>query len=376
MLRFTSFPTFAKDCSFTSFFLFPRFASKFRDMSTAVDSSPSIGKILVTCRIPKLAREFLSNKFSSMKNFIFQIEFNDKEDTFCREELLTRVEHAHGIFCILEDKIDAELLCNAKCLKVISTMSVGYDHIDLKECDRLGILVGNTPGVLTDTTADLVVSLMLATCRRIPEGIRTVQNGTWGKWKPEWLCGKDLHHSTVGIIGLGRIGQAVAQRLHGFQCRILYCGPSEKPEIANSLNASFVDFDTLLYESDFIVPQCPLNQETRGMFNHETFRKMKRGSIFINTARGGLVDDQALLEALSLGYLWAAGLDVTSPEPLPNSHPLLQMENVVILPHLGSATSATRTKMAMIAAENLVAGMSGKPMISCVSARKIINQPI
>jgi len=159
MLRFTSFPTFAKD-----------FSSKFRFMSTAVDSSsPSIGKILVTCKIPKLAREFLSNKFSSMRNFIFQIDFNDKEDTFCREELLSRVERAHGILCILEDKIDAELLSNAKCLKVISTMSVGYDHIDLKECDRLGILVGNTPGVLTDTTADLVVSLMLATCRRIPE---------------------------------------------------------------------------------------------------------------------------------------------------------------------------------------------------------------
>lgn len=288
-----------------------------------------------------------------------------------REEMMSKIGEVDGLYCVFKNKIDKEMLSRAKKLKVLSTMSVGYDHIDMEECRKRGILVGNTPGVLTDTTADLVVSLLMATARRIKESSETVYNGKWASdWDPFWMCGHDVHHSTVGIIGLGRIGQAVAKRLKGFDCKILYHGPREKPiDVLASQGIQEAQFepnlDEMLAKSDFVIPLCLLNNETRGMFNDELFAKFKKGSIFINAGRGQLVHQPALIKALQSNHLAAAGLDVTDPEPLPLDHPLLHpslQNRLLIIPHIGSASFQTRNRMAQIATSNLIAGLQGKPI--------------
>lgn len=282
-----------------------------------------------------------------------------------RELLLQKVADVDGLYCVFKNKINKELLDRAPKLKVLSTMSVGFDHIDMEECKRRGIKVGNTPGVLTETTADLVVSLLLATARRIPEASETVYNGKWGTdWNPFWMCGKDVHGATIGIIGMGRIGQSVAKRLAGFDCKILYHGPREKKDL--TVSATFVPkLDDLLQHSDFVVPLCLLNNDTRGMFNAARFKAFKKGAYFINAGRGQLVDQTALIDALRSGHLGAAGLDVTDPEPLPAGHPLLDpslKDRLLIIPHIGSATLATRHKMADITTANLIAGLEGQAM--------------
>jgi lactate dehydrogenase-like 2-hydroxyacid dehydrogenase len=274
------------------------------------------------------------------------------------------VQGIDGLYCLLTERIDDELLDAAgPSLKVVSTLSVGYDHIDVKACRKRNIAVGNTPGVLTETSADLAVGLLLTVARRIPESMAAVRQGEWTTWKPEWMAGYDLYSSTVGIVGLGRIGAAVARRLRGgFNCRILYNSPKPKPAIADPLDAEFADFPDLLVESDFISIHAPLNAETRNLFSTDAFRKMKRSAILINTSRGGTVDQEALYDALVSGEIAGAGLDVTTPEPLPTDHPLLQLPNCVVLPHIASASYATRAKMALLAAENIVAGTKGQPL--------------
>jgi lactate dehydrogenase-like 2-hydroxyacid dehydrogenase len=273
------------------------------------------------------------------------------------------VKEIDGLYCLLTERIDDELLDAAgPSLKVVSTLSVGYDHIDIKACRRRNVAVGNTPGVLTETSADLTLGLLLATARRIPESIEAVRKGEWTTWKPEWMAGYDLYGSTVGIVGLGRIGAAVATRLRGFNCRLLYNSPKPKPEIADPLGAEFADFPDLLTESDFITIHAPLIAATRNLFNADAFRKMKRTAILINTSRGGTVDQEELYHALVSGEIAAAGLDVTTPEPLPPDHPLLQLPNCVILPHIASASYATRAKMAVLAAQNILAGVKGEPL--------------
>jgi len=312
-------------------------------------SQPSV---YITCRIPNPAFERINTQLEKKAN----INYRNVQQIIPRYELLKSVEQITGLFCILEDKIDSEFLNAAKNLKVISTMSVGYDHINIEECKKRGILVGNTPGCLTETTADLTLALMLATCSRLPEAVHAVKNGSWGSWQPEWMCGRDLSGSTVGIFGFGRIGFTVAKRLTGFGCRILYTGNREKDE-AKKVNAQFVDMDTLLKESDFVTVHCPLNQQTKNLFNTSVFNKMKKTAIFINTTRGGVVDQDSLYDALANNTIYAAGIDVTSPEPLPTNHKLLTLPNLVVLPHVGSATINTRTQMAMLAADNLIAGV-------------------
>ncbi len=225
-----------------------------------------------------------------------------------------------------------------------------------------GVRIGNTPGVLTDTTADLALGLILATARRITEAAEAVKAGEWAAWRPEWMTGADLHGSTVGMVGLGRIGLATARRLMGFGCRLLYTGPRPHPEAAAQVNAEFVDLPTLLAESDFVSIHCPLNQSTRHLFGPDVFAAMKPSAILINTSRGPVIDQAALFTALTTGQIAAAGLDVTDPEPLPADHPLLSLPNCVILPHIGSASTATRLKMALMAAENLVAGVTGQDL--------------
>lgn len=269
-----------------------------------------------------------------------------------------------GIYCLLTDKIDAEVLeaCGDG-LKVVSTMSVGYNHIDVEWCKAHGVAVGYTPDVLTETTADLAVGVLLATARRIPEAARAVQDGEWTTWKPMWLTGKDVFGSTVGIIGFGRIGAAIGRRLKGFGCSIIYTGASgPKPAVADPLAAEFRDLDALVSESDFVVVACALVDATRGLLGEAQFKAMKPDAVVVNIARGEVIDQDALIAALQAGEIGGAGLDVTTPEPVPLSNPLLAMPNVVVLPHIGSASITTRKLIAKMAADNVVAGVRGEAL--------------
>nr|XP_045371163.1 glyoxylate reductase/hydroxypyruvate reductase isoform X3 [Camelus bactrianus] len=228
-----------------------------------------------------------------------------------------------------------------------------------------GIRVGYTPDVLTDTTAELAVSLLLTTCRRLPEAIEEVKNGGWTTWKPLWMCGCGLTQSTVGIIGLGRIGKAVARRLKPFGVqRFLYAGRQPRPQEAEEFQAEFVSTLQLAAESDFIIVTCSLTPATKGLCNKDFFQRMKKTAVFVNVSRGEVVNQDDLYQALASGQVAAAGLDVTTPEPLPTNHPLLTLKNCVILPHIGSATHRTRNTMSLLAANNLLAGLRGEPMPS------------
>ena len=276
-------------------------------------------------------------------------------------EYVKRAGPVDALMGTLVTPVTKELMdaCGGR-LKHIASVAVGFNHISMDAAVERGILVSNTPGVLDDTTADLVVGLMLATARRFIEAAQTVKDGTWSVWRHPWLCGKDVHGSTVGLVGLGRIAQRVAKRLKAFDCHILYTGPREKPKEAAEVGAEYVSFDDLLTRSDFVVPQCPLLPSTRHMFAEAQFERMKRDAIFINTTRGQVVKQDALVTALQKGWIAAAGLDVTEPEPLPVDSPLLSMANCVILPHIGSATTATRKRMLQTAADNLVHWSKGE----------------
>jgi glyoxylate/hydroxypyruvate reductase len=315
--------------------------------------------VLVTRNIPQAGLERV--------NEVCEVRHWASDEAIPRTTLLAWVAGVSGLYCLLTERVDNELLDAAgPNLRVVSTMSVGYDHVDAAALKARGIPLGNTPGVLTDTTADLTLALMLATTRRLIEAAAAVKNGEWGTWKPEWMLGQDLFGSTVGIVGLGRIGVAVARRLTGFGCRILYSGRQPKSELAEPLGAEFVTQEELLAESDIVSIHAPYNQATHHLINANTLAQMKRNAILINTSRGGTVDQDALYTALKKGQIAAAGLDVTTPEPLPTDHPLLTLPNCVVLPHIGSASVATRTKMALMAAENLIAGVQGQPLPNAV----------
>ncbi len=275
-----------------------------------------------------------------------------------RQEMLRRVRDVEGLLCLLTDRIDAEVMAAAPHLKVISNMAVGVDNIDLAAAARRGIRVGNTPGVLTEATADMAFALLMAAARRVVEGERYVRRGQWKTWSPQLLLGADFVGATLGIVGFGRIGQAVARRAQGFDMRVIYSDPSARP----AFGAVAVDLDTLLREADFISLHVPLTESTHHMINAEAFARMKPEAILVNTARGGVVDHQALYEALKSGRIFAAALDVTEPEPLPPDSPLLELENCLIVPHLGSASRRTRNQMAILAARNLLAGLKGEEL--------------
>nr|XP_023400894.1 glyoxylate reductase/hydroxypyruvate reductase isoform X3 [Loxodonta africana] len=293
-----------------------------------------------------------------------EVEQWDSDEPIPDEELERGISGADGLLCLLSDRVDKRLLDAAGAnLKVISTLSVGVDHLALDEIKKRGIRVGYTPDVLTDTTAELAVSLLLTTCRRLPEAIAEVKNGGWTTWKPLWMCGYGLTQSTVGIIGLGRIGQAVARRLKPFGVqRFLYTGRQPRPREAEEFQAEFVSVSQLATESDFIVVACSLTPATKELCNKDFFQKMKKTAVFVNISRGDVVNQDDLYQALAGGHIAAAGLDVTTPEPLPTNHPLLTLKNCVILPHIGSATYRTRNIMSLLAANNLLAGLRGEPM--------------
>lgn len=285
-----------------------------------------------------------------------------------RAKLLEKVADADGILCLLTDRIDSDLLRHAPNLRVVSQMAVGVDNIDVAACTARGIAVGNTPGVLTETTADLTFALLLATARRVVEAERFTRSGDWRTWSPMLLAGTDVHHATIGIVGLGRIGFEVAKRAHGFDMKVLYAGRSRKAEAEQRFGASKVEMNILLAESDFVSLHCPLTSETRHLIGAPQLALMKASAILINTARGGIVDQRALAEALRDRQIAAAGLDVFETEPLPQDDPLLALGNVVLLPHIGSASVATRTRMAVRAAQNLAAGLRRQPLPYPVTA--------
>ncbi|KAJ8712512.1 hypothetical protein PYW07_005354 [Mythimna separata] len=247
-------------------------------------------------------------------------------------------------------------------LKVVSTMSSGTDHIDIPEIKKRGILLGNTPQVLDDAVADITVGLLIAAARRFKEGVRELESGEW-KYGVQWMVGQDIAGSTVGIVGFGGVGQAVLRRLRGFDvAKFIYSGRSDKPQ-AKGLGAERVPIDQLLRESDFVILACPLTQETRHLINADTLKTMKNTAVVINIARGEIVDQDALYTALVEKQIFAAGLDVVTPEPLSKDHPLVSLPNCYIVPHLGSATVDTRNKMASISAQNVLLALQGKPML-------------
>ena len=283
-----------------------------------------------------------------------------------REVVLERVKGVQGILSLLTDKMDPLVMDAAgPGLKVISNYAVGYDNIDVPAATQRGIAVGNTPGVLTDATADLSFALLMAAARRVVEGMNYVKAGHWKTWGPSLLLGSDLAGATLGIIGYGRIGRAVAKRATGFDMKIIYYDPTIPP--GSDVPGRHIDLDTLLRESDFVSVHTPLTPETRHMLNRDAFARMKRSAVLVNTARGPVVDPDALYEALRDGQIFAAGLDVTEPEPIPMDSPLLTLDNLIIVPHIASASIRTREQMAVMAAQNLIAGLKGEKLPNCVN---------
>jgi glyoxylate reductase len=283
-----------------------------------------------------------------------------------RAKLLEAVRAADGLLCMLSDRIDAQVLDAAPRLKVIANLAVGYDNIDLDAAARRGIQVTNTPDLLTQATADLALALLLATARRLPQAAAYLRAGRWQGWAPDLFTGQDVFGATLGIVGLGRIGQALAQRARGLCMEILYTARSHKVEAENLYAAQRCDLDELLRRSDFVVVLTPLSEATRGLIGWRELNLMKPSACLINVGRGPVVDEEALVRALRTGVIWGAGLDVFEREPIRADHPLLGCENAVLLPHIGSASIATRRDMALLCARNLVAVLAGEQPLTPV----------
>lgn len=284
-----------------------------------------------------------------------------------RAEILKRVQGVEGLLSLLTDGVDGEVMDAAgPQLKVISNYAVGFDNIDVDAATARGIPIGNTPDVLTDATADFAFALLMSAGRRVLEGDRYVRAGKWKTWGPMLLLGNEIHGATLGLVGFGRIGRGMAKRAAGFDMRVLYYDPGEMDHTPE-LNATRVDFETLLEESDFISLHTPLTPDTRHMIDSEALNRMKPNAVLINTARGPVVDMEALYEALRDKRIFAAALDVTDPEPLPSNHPLLTLDNLVIAPHIASASHTARGNMAWKAARNLIAGLKGERLPDCVN---------
>jgi glyoxylate reductase len=283
------------------------------------------------------------------------------------DDLRRHLPEAEGLLTMLTVRVADDLLDATPRLKVVSNMAVGVDNIDLDACTRRGIPVGHTPGVLTESTADLTMALLLATARRLPEASRDAREGRWPTWEPDRWLGWDLQGATLGIVGLGQIGTAVAERARPFGVRLVYSNRSPKPDIEARLGMERISLDNLLIQSDFVLLHVPLSDETHGLIDEAALRRMKSSAILINVARGPVVDSDALYRALSEGWIAAAGLDVTDPEPLPPDHSLYSLDNCLIVPHIGSATHVTRRRMAGRACENLLAGVNGRRLPHCAN---------
>lgn len=277
-----------------------------------------------------------------------------------REEFSRAAAGCHGLLTLLTDRVDAELLKAAPDLVIVSNMATGYDNIDLASASRRRVLVTRTPGVLSETVADFTFALLLAAARRVAEADRYVRAGRWKSWGPSLLLGRDVYGATLGIVGLGGVGSEVAKRARGFGMRLLYHSRTKKPALEKRYRLTRVSLDQLLRDSDFVTLHVPLTEATRGMIGRRELRTMKDTAILINTGRGDLVDRAALVDALKWRRIGGAALDVTSPEPLPADDPLLQFDNVTLAPHIASASVETRSRMAGLAVENLLAALDGR----------------
>jgi glyoxylate reductase len=303
-----------------------------------------VARILVTRKVP-------GDGIDRLREDGHDVDLWEGREAPPRDELLKRVAEAEGLLSMLVDRVDSELFDAAPSLRAVSNYAVGTDNVDLEEATRRGIPVGHTPDVLTDATADLAWALLMAGARRLGEAERFVRAGKWGTWTPDAFLGVDVHGACLGVIGWGRIAQAFARRAEGFDMEVMYHSRS-----------SGIPLDELLEKSDFVSLHAPLTGETRGLIGARELELMKPTAVLINTARGELVDTTALTEALHLGTIGGAALDVTDPEPLPGDHPLLAAPNITVVPHIGSATTRTRAAMGEMAAENLIAALAGERM--------------
>jgi glyoxylate/hydroxypyruvate/2-ketogluconate reductase len=313
-----------------------------------------------------ITREVFDDTVAFLKQHC-EVDANQADQPYAPEALAAQLAAQDGLMCALTDKVDAALLARCPQLKAVANIAVGYNNIDIDACTARGIQVTNTPGVLDDSTADLAFALMLATARRVTEVEAYIRNGDWTGWKLKQWLGVDVHHAALGIVGMGRIGQAIAKRAMGFDMKVLYHNRTRvAPEIEQRLQACHVSLEELLQQSDFVVLQVPYSPQTHHLIGAAELAKMKPTAILINSTRGGVVDDAALIAALHAGTLRAAGLDVFENEPKLNPG-FLQLKNVVLVPHIGSSTEATRRAMAMTAAKNLVAALSGQAPANLVN---------
>jgi glyoxylate reductase len=294
-----------------------------------------------------------------------------------KETIIKKVANVDALVSLLSDKVDAEVFNAAPKLRIVSQIAVGFDNIDLKEATKRGIYVTNTPEVLTDTTADFAWALLMALARRVVEADRYVRTGQWKvAWHPEMLQGRDVYGATIGIIGAGRIGFGVAQRATGFKMKILFYDVIPRPEIEKEFGAKRVDLDTLLRESDFVSVHVPLMKETLHLINEERLKLMKKTAYVINNSRGPVVDEKALYNALKEGTIAGAGLDVFEQEPIRADSPLLKLDNVVVAPHISSASYETRSRMAEMVAENLIAYFEKRTPPNLVNAEVVKTRPL
>ncbi|MBM7570208.1 2-hydroxyacid dehydrogenase [Aquibacillus albus] len=307
-----------------------------------------------------ITRKINQEIVAKMEEFCEVSMWEEEEVPVPRDILMEKIKDVDGLFCLLTETIDEELLETAPHLKVVSNMAVGYNNIDIDAAKKLGITVTNTPGVLTETTADLTFALLMATSRRIVEASSYLKEGKWKTWSPMQLTGQDIHGATLGIIGMGRIGSAVAKRALGFDMNVIYHNRKRVSKLEEELDVKYVEMDHLLKNSDFVCVMVPYTKETDKLISKREFDLMKDTAILINTARGGIVDEQALYAALISNKIWGAGLDVFENEPVSVDHPLLSLDNVVAIPHIGSASIKTRLKMAEVAADNLIKSLKNE----------------
>lgn len=323
-------------------------------------------KVLITCNLPQEVRACIEKEH--------HVQINDKDRPMERNNLLQRVKNKEGLLCTITDQIDRELLDKAPHLRMIANYGVGFNNIDVKAATARGIPVSNTPGVLTDATADITFALILATARRVVEGDKRNREGEFKFWAPLHFLGREVSGKTLGIVGLGRIGKAVVRRARGFEMRVLYHNrhPMEESE-EKQLDVQYVDLKRLLTEADFVSLHVPLTDQTHHLIGSHELELMKPSAYLINASRGPVVDEKALVEALKNGKIAGAGLDVYEEEP-DLAPGLTDLDNVILLPHVGSATLETRTKMAQLAADNLLAGLRGEIPPNCLNCDTISHR--
>ena len=321
-------------------------------------------KILLTRQFPEIGAEMLNEAG-------FSVTVWPEDQPMAQDELIEQAKNHNALYCTVTEKIDQKFLNACSHLDIISQFAVGFDNINVAEATKLGIAISNTPNAMAEATADTAFGLMIAASRKMFFMHKQILKGEWGYFKPKTNLGQELNNKTLGIYGMGKIGMAMAKRCKGaYNMKIIYCDPIPNTKANEELQATYVDFKTLLSESDVITLHCPLTAETKGLFNKEAFLQMKTSSIFINTARGPIHNEQDLIDALKSGIIWGAGLDVTNPEPINVDNPLLQMENVAVLPHIGSATIKARHEMARSAAMNIIAFYKHN------KARNIVNPEV